>query len=119
MSDGAAGSEGRRPKASRGGNRGQGHVGGAAITYGDLIAAGERSTRWRGRSNAAVGSSALDGRRAAAERPASKDEDRSSWGEVFGFERASSWPHDDWRDRGALSDCAVGMIAMTCRSSMR
>jgi len=80
MSDGAAGSEGRRPKASKGGNRGQGYVGGAAITYGDLIGAGERSMMRRGRSNAAVELSALDGRPAVAERPASKDEDRSSWG---------------------------------------
>ena len=39
MSDGAAGSEGRRPKASKGGNRGQGYVGRCGARYGDLDAA--------------------------------------------------------------------------------
>jgi hypothetical protein len=38
MSEGATGSEGLRPKASKGGNRGQGYVGGAP-RYGDLGAA--------------------------------------------------------------------------------
>jgi hypothetical protein len=34
MNDGAARSEGRRPKASKGGNRGNGNVGGAAGAMG-------------------------------------------------------------------------------------
>jgi hypothetical protein len=39
MSEGAAGREGRRPKASKGGNRGNGNVRRAAMRYGDLSAA--------------------------------------------------------------------------------
>ena len=38
MTEGAAGSWGRRPKTCKGGNRGKGYVGGAS-GYGDLIAA--------------------------------------------------------------------------------
>ena len=36
MSDGAAGSEGRRPKASKGGKRGNGYVWRSGARYGDL-----------------------------------------------------------------------------------
>ena len=39
MSDGAAGCEGRRPKASRGGNRGNGYVRRRGGRYGDLAPA--------------------------------------------------------------------------------
>ena len=56
MSDGAAGSEGRRPKASKGGNRGNGHVCGAA-RYGDLNAA---RTAGGGRRCDAAGWQAVD-----------------------------------------------------------
>jgi len=83
MTELAPGTEGRRPKASRGGNRGQGHVGCAAITYGDLIAAGERSRRRWGRCNAAVELSTLGARLAVAEWRASKDEERPSLGDVL------------------------------------
>jgi hypothetical protein len=41
MSDGASHAAGRRPKASRGGNRAGGTCGGSAGRYGDLRAAGD------------------------------------------------------------------------------
>jgi hypothetical protein len=53
MNDGAAGSEGRRPKASRGGNRGNGNVGGATGAMGIWARRARRlmvgGVIWRGR----------------------------------------------------------------------
>src|SRR6478672_5108602 len=51
MSEGAACSEGRRPKASGGGNRGHGHEWWCGARYGDLGAT--RTAAYRGRCDAA------------------------------------------------------------------
>ena len=115
MIDGAAHAEGRRPKASRGGNRAGGNVWGCRGRYGDLSAAG-----------AACELRPIDRAHRSAMMQWLSGSSRPNGDELIGKrafprgsrcvpERAAPWPVEERQGRRALRYCDVAMVVMRCR----